>query len=825
MKLQTILSVLSTFAIGFAFVCSIAYAEDQTLTLFPLNIEVFDLTPLQQTVEKTFQVEPNTDVDILILSVSLTLDLALVDPGNNVFPHGTDTQFITASYTYPERSAATSGLTYLFHLKSAPPGAWKCRIRETVALSGPRGIAFQVSSSSPIRTGLLGAGDTYVAGVPITLSVVTVNGESVVKAPEINLVSGSIVKIDDATFSPMSVTFLDNGIGQDGSANDGLFTVSPVFGPGEYSVFGVVNGVTTTSLPFTRNFSGRFKVITDSASYAGTFREQVSDLNGNGLPDTLEIIPSFNVTVAGDYFAVVSLQGANGKEINGRGKATLSPGPGREISVPIDITILRLLRSDGPWQIKLLQLEKLDDPGAGYLEHRENVGNTSDHRLKDFERKGLFLVGTPTVSPIDDDSNGLYNRLQVSIPVEVAKADQYRWSLSLYDNADFLDVSAQTIERTSGSGLLEATEAPAVVTVSFDGSKIGQHGVNGPYSIGSLAMEGLYDRLQQGEIVTTAAFPFTQFEGAGSSGTPNVNLTPSSLNFAGQSVGTTSPPQTITLANKGNGPLTIANIFAAGDFAQTNTCGGSLSAGHNCIFSVTFTPTATGPRTGSITLNDDANNSPQIIALNGTGVAPLVTLSPSSLTFARQNVGSTSPPQGLTLNNTGTAPLLINSIVARGDFTQSNNCGSSLAAGGSCTLSVTFTPADTGPRNGVISFTDNAGNSPQRVALKGAGIASAPISPIFEGWYKNPNGSFTLSFGYQNLNAGTVQIPVGPDNFFTPRPQDRGQTTLFQAGRQARSFNIIVPSTFTGNLVWTLAFAGSRKTATGSLNPAFHIRP
>jgi hypothetical protein len=300
-----------------------------------------------------------------------------------------------------------------------------------VALSGPHGIAFQISSSSLIRTGLLGAGDTYVAGVPITLSVVTANGESVLKTPEINSVSGSIVKVDDASFSPLPITFLDNGAGQDAQTNDGLFTVSPAVGPGEYSVFGVVKGVTSMNQPFTRNFSGRFTVIQDSASFAGTFREQVSDLNGNGQPDALEIIPSFNVNAPGDYFSVVVLQGPDGKEINERGRATLTPGLGREISVPFDITSLRLLRSDGPWQVKMLQLEKLDDPGSGYLVHREDVGNTSAYRLKDFERKGLFLVGTPSVSPIDDDSNGLYNRLQVSIPVEVAKTEQYRWSLSL----------------------------------------------------------------------------------------------------------------------------------------------------------------------------------------------------------------------------------------------------------------------------------------------------------------------------------------------------------------------------------------------------------
>ncbi|MFN8007543.1 MAG: choice-of-anchor D domain-containing protein [Terriglobia bacterium] len=822
---QKTLSGILGLASIFALLTLNAFSEDQTLTLFPLNFEVFDLTPLQQTVEKTFQVEPNSDVDILILSASLTLDLALIDPGNNVYPHGTDTQFVTASYTYPERSQATSGLTYLFHLNSAPPGAWKCRIRETVALSGPRGVAFQVSSSSPIRTGLLGGGDTYVAGTPITLSVVTVNGEAVLKTPEVTAVSGSIVKVGDATFTPLPLTFLDNGVGQDGTANDGIFTVSPSLGPGEYSLFGLVNGTTSANQPFNRNFSGRFTVIQDSASYSGNFREQVSDLNGNGQPDTLEIIPSFNVNATGDYFTVVVLQGSDGKDVNQRGRATLSPGLGREISVPFDITSLRLLRSDGPWQVKLIQLEKLDDPGSGYLVHRENAGTTSDHRLKDFERKGLFLVGTPSVLALDDDSNGLYNRLQVSIPVEVATSDKYRWSLSLYDNADIFDMSAQTIERTSGNGFLEATEAPAVITVSFDGSKIGHHGLNGPYSVGSLAVEGMYDKLQQGEIVTTAAFSFSQFEGATSAGAPSVSLAPASLTFAGQNVGTTSPSQNVTLTNTGNAALAITNVAVTGDFAQSNNCGNSVAVGQNCILAVTFTPTATGARPGSLTLTDNASNSPQAIPLSGTGIAPAVLLSPSSLTFARQNVGSTSVPQLLTLRNTGSAPLLLTNILARGDFAQTNNCGNSLAAGASCSLNVTFTPTATGPRQGAIGFTDDASNSPQRANLAGVGVAPAALNPVFEGWYKNSNGSFTLSFGYQNLNNGTVQIPVGPNNFFTPRPPDRGQTTLFQMGRQTRAFNVVVPASFNSELVWTLTFEGFKKTATGSLNPTQHIRP
>ncbi len=102
-----------------------------------------------------------------------------------------------------------------------------------------------------------------------------------------------------------------------------------------------------------------------------------------------------------------------------------------------------------------------------------------------------------------------------------------------------------------------------------------------------------------------------------------------------------------------------------------------------------------------------------------------VSLSPNSLTFGNQGLGTSSRPQTVTLSNTGTAPLEINSIMVTGsdsgDFTQTNNCGSSVAAGAKCTIAVTFTPTATGSRSASLSITDNAPGSPQTVSLSGTG--------------------------------------------------------------------------------------------------------
>ncbi|MCZ1003957.1 discoidin domain-containing protein [Streptomyces mirabilis] len=105
------------------------------------------------------------------------------------------------------------------------------------------------------------------------------------------------------------------------------------------------------------------------------------------------------------------------------------------------------------------------------------------------------------------------------------------------------------------------------------------------------------------------------------SGSPSATLTasPGSLTFADQAVNTTSAAQSVTVTNSGAATASITGVTAGGDFAQTNTCGTALAAGANCTVSVTFVPTASGTRTGTLTLTGDQSNNPTTVALSGTG--------------------------------------------------------------------------------------------------------------------------------------------------------------------------------------------------------------
>jgi len=107
---------------------------------------------------------------------------------------------------------------------------------------------------------------------------------------------------------------------------------------------------------------------------------------------------------------------------------------------------------------------------------------------------------------------------------------------------------------------------------------------------------------------------------------PVVSLSPTSLTFSQQNVGSTSAAQTVTLSNTGNASLSISSIAIggtnSGDFAQTKNCGSSVGVGANCTISVTFAPSATGSRSASLTITDNASGSPQTVSLTGTGGVP-----------------------------------------------------------------------------------------------------------------------------------------------------------------------------------------------------------
>ena len=204
---------------------------------------------------------------------------------------------------------------------------------------------------------------------------------------------------------------------------------------------------------------------------------------------------------------------------------------------------------------------------------------------------------------------------------------------------------------------------------------------------------------------------------------PTASLAPSSLTYTAQLVGTTSSLQTATLTNTGTQVLNLASIAATAPFHHTNNCPSALGAAASCQIQVTFAPTANGVATGTLSVSDDARNSPQTVALSGSG--RLVTISPMGVNFGIRKVGTSSTPVSLTLTNSSTTALAITQIAYTGtnsaDFSQTNTCGASVPAGGTCTIKAVFKPTAIGQRAANLAVTENVGGSPQLVPVAGTG--------------------------------------------------------------------------------------------------------
>ena len=306
---------------------------------------------------------------------------------------------------------------------------------------------------------------------------------------------------------------------------------------------------------------------------------------------------------------------------------------------------------------------------------------------------------------------------------------------------------------------------------------------------------------------------------SGTAVAPIVTLGGNSISFGNQNVGTTSSVQMVSLTNTGTAALTIASISItganAGDFAQTNTCGGSVAPSANCSISVTFKPTATGNRSASVTITDNATGSTQSVSLTGTGVAPAVSLAPASLTFSSQLVTIISAAQSITLTNNGTATLNIANIAITGansgDFSQTNTCGASVAAAANCTISVTFKPAATGNRAASVTITDDGAGSPRAATLAGTG------TDFSLGAATGGSTSATVTAG----QIATYSLQVSPVSGFN------GTVALSCSGAPSLALCTASPASVTPNGTAPSAFTATVATTAPSVVPTTvpHIWP
>jgi hypothetical protein len=240
---------------------------------------------------------------------------------------------------------------------------------------------------------------------------------------------------------------------------------------------------------------------------------------------------------------------------------------------------------------------------------------------------------------------------------------------------------------------------------------------------------------------------------------PGITLSAISLSFSAQQVATQSVAQTITITSSGNAAVTFGLPVITGVFAETDTCSGqTLAVNATCTVSVVFAPTATGARSGLLTVYANVSGGQATVALAGTGTAAAdITLNPLALSFGATIVNQAAAAQTITLNNTGGTTATLQSPVVTGDFSISaNTCGTTLGASTACALSITFMPTASGSRVGTVSVTDTSTGVTGTQTAELTGVGDSPATDTL--------APGSLSFAQQQLNTASVTQQVTISN-------------------------------------------------------------
>jgi hypothetical protein len=253
--------------------------------------------------------------------------------------------------------------------------------------------------------------------------------------------------------------------------------------------------------------------------------------------------------------------------------------------------------------------------------------------------------------------------------------------------------------------------------------------------------------------------------------TPALTLSATSFTFAAQQVATQSAAQTLILTSSGNGTVTFGTPVITGDFAETDNCAGhTIPVNASCSVSILFAPTASGARSGQLTIYANIPGGQATVALNGTGTAPAaILLTPLTLTFAATVVNQTAAAQIITVANTGGTAATLQTPFITGEPTDflinANTCGTTLAPSTACSISIVFTPTASGARSAALSITDSAGTpsvATQTAQLSGIGSAPATdtLSPSALTFAQQQIGTTSAAQQVTLSNTGGVALTL-----------------------------------------------------------------
>jgi len=479
-----------------------------TIALLATQIELDRLTPQQNSEEATFFLDEANVIQIEVISTVNNLAIQIQGPNGEVLTPDTMDSFSgefvlfgeqpTTHQNLPLLPFTLPGFHYLFRFPALGIGEYRVEFEAQSVLTQAVAVITQVITDSSAASNVMALPQQLNLGESTVITVPFFDGQQPI--PNATVTATLVNEAGQV----QELQLFDEGGSDDATAGDGLYSAQ--FTPqsvGTYRIAINIQGKNLRGTPCFREVGTQLIVFEATSRLTGKTTVQGTDLNGNNLIDQLVVKVETNTVKAGEYRVFVHLETAQGQSLFRTTAATLKAGIGN-ISVNFEIEALRELGEAGPYQIKLIDLIYYSEQGVINSDQLRNVGSTPAYQLKQFEKPLFSLTGQTSALGIDQGGDSRFEKLRVSVPVDIVNRGTYSWTLKLTD---------QNGNRITIAAGFKYFPTPGInyLVVDFDGLAIGNKGIDGPYLLTDLIIQGpsIFEVVE--EVGETSAFLASQF--------------------------------------------------------------------------------------------------------------------------------------------------------------------------------------------------------------------------------------------------------------------------------------------------------------------------
>jgi len=495
-------------------------AAAQSAMTFTRTATIADTISQGQTKTHTLYMEGDTPIAFTLYHGTGELNLALVSPtGVRIDQTNANN---TPGVEYTSLNDMDGFRFKIYGIEHPQPGNWTLEVTAP-SVTNTGGIEpYYLNgylSNTPIQFSANSDKQSYHIGDPVIFSATLRNASVPIVDAQ---VTAKVVLPDDST---ANVTFVDDGTGDDKTSEDGIYTGRLLTAQtGIYRARVLATG--PSSSPFIRGQLLIIPVSISSSSFTNIFSDTGNDTDGDGLFNELDITADVNVSDPGNYRVFGQLTDNQGIIIGTTGlNAELTSGI-QQVTLRFDGERIYQSGSDGPYTLSIVRLAE-DKSGTPLpLDERLNAHTTAAYTHGQFQRSAIYIPQSGTDQGTDTNGNGLFDRLDINLDVDVIADGLYSWSGRLVDQ------NGTELGFTTGSASF--TRGINIATFSFDGNPIGKNGVSGPYLLKDVLLYSNTISTTVFNAYTTKGYKASEFEGYAIDKTP-----PSSITDLQSTIGTT----------------------------------------------------------------------------------------------------------------------------------------------------------------------------------------------------------------------------------------------------------------------------------------------